>query len=126
MLSGKVAIVTGGSRGIGRAVSIALADAGADVAIVYAGNRQGAEETVAEIEKRGRRGVMIQADVSQADQVDSAVKQVLDAFGRIDILVNNAGITRDNLVLRMKEEDWDRVVDTNLKGSVTLLGIRRE
>jgi 3-oxoacyl-[acyl-carrier protein] reductase len=117
MLSGKVAIVTGGSRGIGRAVSIALADAGADVAIVYAGNRQGAEETVAEIEKRGRRGVMIQADVSQADQVDSAVKQVLDAFGRIDILVNNAGITRDNLVLRMKEEDWDRVVDTNLKGT---------
>ncbi|GAA5346172.1 3-oxoacyl-[acyl-carrier-protein] reductase [Planifilum fimeticola] len=117
MLSGKVAIVTGGSRGIGRAVSIALADAGADVAIVYAGNRQGAEETVAEIEKRGRRGVMIQADVSQADQVDSAVKQVLDAFGRIDVLVNNAGITRDNLVLRMKEEDWDRVIDTNLKGT---------
>lgn len=117
MLSGKVAIVTGGSRGIGRAVSIALADAGADVAVVYAGNRQGAEETVAEIEKRGRRGMMVQADVSQADQVDSAVKQVLDAFGRIDILVNNAGITRDNLVLRMKEEDWDRVIDTNLKGT---------
>jgi 3-oxoacyl-[acyl-carrier protein] reductase len=117
MLSGKVAIVTGGSRGIGRAISIALADAGADVAVVYAGNRQGAEETVSEIEKRGRRGMMIQADVSQADQVDSAVKQVLDAFGRIDILVNNAGITRDNLVLRMKEEDWDRVIDTNLKGT---------
>lgn len=117
MLSGKVAIVTGGSRGIGRAVSIALAEAGADVAVVYAGNRQGAEETVAGIEKRGRRGIMIQTDVSRADQVDSAVKQVLDTFGRIDILVNNAGITRDNLVLRMKEEDWDRVIDTNLKGT---------
>lgn len=117
MLSGKVAIVTGGSRGIGRAVSLALADAGADVAVVYAGNRQKAEETMAEIEQRGRRGAMIQADVSRADQVDSAVKQVLDTFGRIDILVNNAGITRDNLVLRMKEEDWDRVIDTNLKGT---------
>jgi 3-oxoacyl-[acyl-carrier protein] reductase len=117
MLSGKVAIVTGGSRGIGRAISLALADAGADVAVVYAGNRQGAEGTVAEIEKQGRRGLMIQADVSQADQVDSAVKQVLETFGRIDILVNNAGITRDNLVLRMKEEDWDRVIDTNLKGA---------
>ena len=83
----------------------------------FRGQWQGAEETVSEIEKRGRRGMMIQADVSQADQVDSAVKQVLDAFGRIDILVNNAGITRDNLVLRMKEEDWDRVIDTNLKGT---------
>jgi 3-oxoacyl-[acyl-carrier protein] reductase len=117
MLSGKVAIVTGGSRGIGRAVSIALADAGADVVVVYAGNRQGAEETVTEIEKRERRGMMIQADVSRADQVDAAVKQVMERFGRIDILVNNAGITRDNLVLRMKEEDWDRVIDTNLKGT---------
>lgn len=117
MLSGKVAMVTGGSRGIGRAVSIALADAGADVAIIYAGNRDAAEETADRIRQAGRQAVVIQGDVSDSGQVNSAVKQVLETLGRIDILVNNAGITRDNLMLRMKEEDWDRVVDTNLKGA---------
>ncbi|EGK13474.1 3-oxoacyl-[acyl-carrier-protein] reductase [Kroppenstedtia eburnea] len=116
MLSGKVAMVTGGSRGIGRAISTALAEAGADVAVIYAGNRDAAEETADRIREAGRQAAVIQADVSDAGQVDSAVKEVLKTFGRIDILVNNAGITRDNLMLRMKEEDWDRVVDTNLKG----------
>ena len=116
MLSGKVAMVTGGSRGIGRAVSLSLAEAGADVAVIYAGNRDAAEETADKIRRVSRQADIIQADVSDAGQVDSAVKKILESFGRIDILVNNAGITRDNLMLRMKEEDWDRVVDTNLKG----------
>jgi 3-oxoacyl-[acyl-carrier protein] reductase len=116
MLSGKVAMVTGGSRGIGRAIAIALAEAGADVAVVFAGNREAAEETAAQVREAGRQAEVIQCDVSAASQVDAAVKQVVKAWGRIDILVNNAGITRDNLMLRMKEEDWDQVVDTNLKG----------
>lgn len=116
MLSGKVAMVTGGSRGIGRAIAIALAEAGADVAVVFAGNREAAEETAARVREAGRQAEVIQCDVSAASQVDAAVKQVVKAWGRIDILVNNAGITRDNLMLRMKEEDWDQVVDTNLKG----------
>ncbi|OYD06447.1 3-oxoacyl-[acyl-carrier-protein] reductase [Paludifilum halophilum] len=116
MLTGKIAMVTGGSRGIGRAVCLSLAEAGADVAVVYAGNRQAAEETVSRIRESGRQALAVQADVSDAGQVDTAVKQVIQQFGRIDILVNNAGITRDNLILRMKEEDWDRVVNTNLKG----------
>lgn len=116
MFSGKVAVVSGGSRGIGRAISVALAEAGAEVALLYAGNREAAEKVVAELQERGKEALAIQADVSQAEQVDAAVKQVMARFGRIDILVNNAGVTRDNLLLRMKEEDWDQVVDTNLKG----------
>ncbi|SEN15430.1 3-oxoacyl-[acyl-carrier-protein] reductase [Lihuaxuella thermophila] len=116
MLTGKVAVVTGGSRGIGRAVAITLAQAGADVAIFYAGNRAAAEQTIAEIEKAGRKGLALQVDVSMAEQVESAMKEVMASFGRIDILVNNAGITRDNLLMRMKEEEWDQVIDTNLKG----------
>ncbi|MDR6227268.1 3-oxoacyl-[acyl-carrier-protein] reductase [Desmospora profundinema] len=116
MLSGKTAMVTGGSRGIGRAIAVALAEAGADVAVLFAGNREAAEQTASRIREAGRQAEMIQCDVSDAGQVNSAVKQVLEAFGRIDILVNNAGITRDNLMLRMKETDWDQVVDTNLKG----------
>jgi 3-oxoacyl-[acyl-carrier protein] reductase len=86
------------------------------VAVVFAGNREKAEAVVGEIQEMGRRSVAIQADVSQAEQVDAMVKQVVEAFGRIDILVNNAGITRDNLLLRLKEEDWDAVLSTNLKG----------
>ncbi len=116
MLSGKVAIVSGGSRGIGRAICLALAEAGAEVALLYAGNHQAAEEVVAKIKEQGKEALAIQADISQADRVDAAVKQVMAQYGRIDILVNNAGITRDNLLLRMKEEDWDQVINTNLKG----------
>jgi 3-oxoacyl-[acyl-carrier protein] reductase len=116
MMSGKVAVVTGGSRGIGRAVAVSLAEAGADVAIFYAGNHAAAEETVAEIRKLGRKGLALQVDVASGEQVESAMKQVIAEFGRIDILVNNAGITRDNLLMRMKEEEWDQVINTNLKG----------
>ncbi|MFC4076428.1 3-oxoacyl-[acyl-carrier-protein] reductase [Salinithrix halophila] len=116
MLNGKVAIVTGGSRGIGRAVSLALAKAGADVAIIYAGNKEAAEDTASAVRDEGQKALVIRADISQAADVDAAVKEVVSEFGRVDILVNNAGITRDNLILRMKEEDWDQVLNTNLKG----------
>lgn len=117
MLEGKVAVVTGGSRGIGRAVSLALAKKGADVILFYAGNQQKAEETQAEIETYGRKSLALQVDVSNSKQVQTAFRQVISAFKKIDILVNNAGITRDQLALRLKEEDWDDVVNTNLKGA---------
>lgn len=116
MLEEKVAIVTGGSRGIGREIALTLAKSGAIVVVIYAGNQQKAEETTAEIEKLGRRALALKVDVSESEQVNAAFKQVVSTFGKIDILVNNAGITRDNLAMRMKEEDWDQVIDTNLKG----------
>lgn len=116
MLDGQVAVVTGGSRGIGRAIAINLAQAGADVVIFYAGNQAAAEETVSLIQEAGKRGLALQVDVASGEQVASAFKEVLDSFGQIDILVNNAGITKDNLLMRMKEEDWDAVINTNLKG----------
>lgn len=116
MLKDQVALVTGGSRGIGRAIALALAEAGADVAVNYSGNEEKALEVVAEIEKLGRRGIAIRANVASGEQVEQMVSQVLDTFGKLDILVNNAGITRDNLIMRLKEEDWDQVIDTNLKG----------
>lgn len=116
MLQNRVAVVTGGSRGIGRAISVALADAGADVAIFYAGNRDAASETVKMIEEKGRKALMLQVDVADEQQVDAGFKEVLSTFDRIDILVNNAGITRDNILMRIKEKDWDDVINTNLKG----------
>jgi len=116
LLEGKVAIVTGASRGIGRSVAIALAKAGAKVVINYAGNVTAAEEVKTIIEAAGGQGMLMQADVASNEAVAAMVKQTMDTFGRIDILVNNAGITRDNLLMRMKEEDWDAVMNTNLKG----------
>ena len=116
LLDGKVAIVTGASRGIGRSVAISLAKAGAKVVINYAGNTAAAEEVKAIIEAAGGQGLLVQADVANEDAVAAMVKQTVNAFGRIDILVNNAGITRDNLLMRMKEGDWDDVMNTNLKG----------
>lgn len=116
MLENKVAIVTGGSRGIGQAIAIRLASAGADVIIFYTSNQSAAEETVAKIQEAGRKGIALQVDVASSEHVDRAMKEVLASFGRIDILVNNAGVTRDNLLVRMKEEDWDHVIDVNLKG----------
>lgn len=116
MLQGQTALVTGASRGIGRAIALALAEAGADVAVNYAGSQSAAEEVVAEIQAMGRKAFAIQANVGESDQVESMVKQVLDAFGKLDILVNNAGITRDNLIMRMKEEEFDQVININLKG----------
>lgn len=116
LLDGKVALVTGASRGIGRAVAIALAKAGALVAVNYAGNVKAAEEVQQLITQAGGKAILVQGDVAQAEVVDEMMKTVMDEFGRIDILVNNAGITRDGLLMRMKESDWDAVIDTNLKG----------
>ncbi|MGB3308968.1 MAG: 3-oxoacyl-[acyl-carrier-protein] reductase [Nodosilinea sp.] len=115
-LEGQVAVVTGASRGIGRAVAIALAAAGAKVVVNYARSSTAAEEVVAAIVEGGGSAIAIQADVSKVDQVDSLISGTLEKFGRVDILVNNAGITRDTLLLRMKPEDWQAVIDLNLTG----------
>jgi len=116
LLDGQVALVTGASRGIGRAIALALAEAGAKVAVNYHRQAKGAEETVADIASRGGTAVAYQADVGQFAAVEAMVGEVLAAFGRLDILVNNAGITRDNLLVRVSEKDWDEVLTTNLKG----------
>ena len=116
LLEGKVALVTGGSRGIGRAIALKLAGEGAAVAINYAGNAKAAEEVKASIEAAGGKAMVVQADVSSAEAVDAMVEAVVNELGGIDILVNNAGITRDGLLMRMKEADWDAVINTNLKG----------
>ena len=116
-LQGKCALVTGGSRGIGRAVCLELARQGARVAVNYAGNAAAAEETVKACEALGAEAFAIQADVADAAASEAMVKEVLTRFGRLDILVNNAGVTRDGLMPMMKEADWDAVLDTNLKGA---------
>jgi 3-oxoacyl-[acyl-carrier protein] reductase len=115
-LQGKIALVTGASRGIGRAIAISLAEAGAEVAVNYAASEQAALETAEAVRALGRRAITVKADVGDSEQVESMVGQVLEQFGRLDILVNNAGITRDNLLMRMKEEEFDQVINTNLKG----------
>jgi 3-oxoacyl-[acyl-carrier protein] reductase len=116
-LKDKVAIVTGGSRGIGRGISLGLAEAGAAVAVNYKGNQAAADEVVRTIEAAGGQALAIQADVAASEDVERLFKAVIERFGRLDILVNNAGITRDTLLLRMKEADFDAVLDTNLRGS---------
>lgn len=115
-LLGKVALVTGASRGIGRDIAIELAKAGANVAVNYAGSEARANEVVQEIQSLGREAFAVQCDVANADSVAEMVKQTIDRWGSLDILVNNAGITRDNLIMRMKEDEWDDVINTNLKG----------
>lgn len=115
-LEGKSALVTGASRGIGRAIAIALAEAGADVAVNYSGNEEAARETAQAIEALGRKAVILKANVGKAAECEQLVAATLEAFGKLDILVNNAGITRDNLIMRMKEEEFDEVIETNLKG----------
>ena len=115
--AGRAAIVTGGTRGIGRAIVVELAQRGADVAFNYAKSAEAADALKSEIEALGVRALSLQCDVGNTAAAAEMVQQVKDTFGRVDYLVNNAGITRDNLILRMKEEDWDEVVDTNLKGA---------
>ena len=116
LLDGKTALVTGASRGIGRAIALRLAAEGARVAINYAGNVKAAEEVKASIEAAGGTAILCQADISDSAAVEAMVADVVKEFGAIDILVNNAGITRDTLLMRMKDEDFAKVLDTNLKG----------
>lgn len=116
LLEGKTALVTGASRGIGRACAVALAKEGADVAVNYAGNRKAAEETCEIIQSLGRRALPVQADVADGAQVAQMIGAILKEFSRVDILVNNAGITRDNILMRMKDEEWAAVIETNLTG----------
>ena len=116
LLDGKVALVTGASRGIGRAVAIELAKEGATVAINYAGNVAAAEEVKNIITDMGGKAMIVQADVSDEQAASEMVEKVIAEFGQIDILVNNAGITRDGLFIRMKSQDWNAVINTNLTG----------
>lgn len=113
---GKSAIVTGASRGIGREIALLLAKEGARVAVNYSGSKDKADDVVKLITESGGEAFAIQADVSDADGVKNMVDKTLEIFGSIDILVNNAGITRDNLLMRMKEDEWDDVININLKG----------
>lgn len=115
-LEGKVALVTGASRGIGREIAFELAREGASVAVNYAGSEAKALELVDEIKALGRDAFAIQADVSNSDSVNDMVKETVERLGKLDILVNNAGITKDNLLMRMKESEWDDVININLKG----------
>lgn len=121
MLQGKTALVTGASRGIGRAIALELAHQGADVAIVYAGNEQKARETQAQIQAMGRKAEIYCCNVADFDATKQLVDGVLEDFGGIDILVNNAGIVKDGMVLSMKEADFNQVIDTNLKGAFHMI-----
>ncbi|KML10460.1 3-oxoacyl-ACP reductase [Bacillus safensis] len=116
MLTNKTAVVTGASRGIGRSIAIDLAKSGANVVVNYSGNEAKANEVVDEIKALGQQAFAVKADVSNAEEVQAMMKQAIDTFGSIDILVNNAGITKDNLLMRMKENEWDDVININLKG----------
>lgn len=116
-LKDKTALVTGSSRGVGRAVAVGFAKEGADVIINYTSNEKAAREVVAEIEAAGRKAIAVKADVAQKSEVEGLVKAAVDAFGRLDILVNNAGFTRPALMLKMTEDQWDQVLDIHLKGA---------
>jgi 3-oxoacyl-[acyl-carrier protein] reductase len=116
-LTGKAALVTGGSRGIGKAIGLRLARQGADVAFSYRGNADAAKATADEIESIGTKALAIQGDVRDPASADTVVKGALDSFGKVDILVNNAGVTRDDLIMRMSEGAWREVLETNLFGA---------
>ncbi len=120
-LNGKVAIVTGASRGIGAAIAEKFASRGADVAIIYAGNEKKASEVAEICRRNGTKAQEYKCDVSNAASVESTIHQILSAFGRCDILVNNAGITKDSLLMRMHDEDFDRVMDVNLRGAFLMM-----
>lgn len=114
-LKGKNCIVTGGSRGIGKAIALTLAKLGANVAVTYSRSADAANEVVKEIEKSGSKGLALQADAASFEKADEVISKIVEEWGSLDVLVNNAGITKDNLILRMNEEQWDAVIDTNLK-----------
>ncbi|HLP16425.1 MAG TPA: 3-oxoacyl-[acyl-carrier-protein] reductase [Bacteroidota bacterium] len=114
-LTGKKALVTGGSRGIGRAIVLALAESGADVAFTYRSRKDEAESLASEVQAMGRTAIALQSDAANTAESAQTVQKVIEQFGRLDILVNNAGITKDNLLMRMSEEEWDAVIATNLK-----------
>lgn len=121
------ALVTGASRGIGRAIALQLAEDGFDIVVNYAGSKDKAEEVVNEIKSLGREAVAIQADVAVKDEVTSMVKTTIERFGTIDCVVNNAGITRDNLMMRMKQDEWSDVINTNLTGVFNVVqGVTRQ
>lgn len=117
MLTGKVAVVTGASRGIGKAVALKLASQGAVVIVNYNGSREKAEEVQKEIEAKGGKSCIYQCNVSDYEKCETFLKEVIQEYGSLDILVNNAGITRDGLLMKMSEEDFDKVIETNLKGT---------
>jgi len=114
-LQNKIALVTGGTRGIGKAIVVALAEAGANVAFTYRSSKESADAIAADLQAKGKRAVGYQSDASEFNQANEIVQKVIQEFGRIDILVNNAGITKDGLLMRMSESDWDAVITTNLK-----------
>ena len=116
MLNNKVALVTGAGRGIGREVALTLSSYGATVVINYNGSKEKAGEVLEEIQKNGQKAMIYKADISSFNEVKEMVKYIKKEYGQLDILVNNAGITRDNLLLRMSEEEFDHVIDINLKG----------
>ena len=124
--TGKTAVVTGGSRGIGRAICLELARGGANVMLCYAGNEEAALDTAAACEALGAKAAAMRCDVSKTDEVKALVDAALQQFGAVHILVNNAGITRDGLLMTMKEDAWDQVLDTNLKGAfLTMKAVAR-
>ncbi|NQS75322.1 MAG: 3-oxoacyl-[acyl-carrier-protein] reductase [Peptococcaceae bacterium] len=117
ILDGKIAIITGASRGIGRAIALTLAKRGATVVINYASNAEAAEETAGQVRDNGSRALVFKANVANPEEAGALVKTTLDEYGSVDILVNNAGITRDSFIVRMKDDDWDQVIGVNLKGA---------
>ncbi len=117
VLEGKTAVVTGASRGIGKAIAVKLAELGANLVINYRSDSKSIEDVIKEIESKGSKAVAVQGDVSVFSDAENIMKKAVEVFGSLDILVNNAGITKDGLVLRMKEEDFDKVIDVNLKGA---------
>jgi 3-oxoacyl-(acyl-carrier-protein) reductase len=116
-LKGKTAVVTGAGRGIGKAIALKLAELGANIVINYRSNSNSVEELIKEIESKGSKAIAVQGDVSVFSEAENIMKKAVEAFGSLDILVNNAGITKDGLILRMKEDDFDKVIEVNLKGA---------
>jgi len=116
VFSGKNVLITGGSRGIGRAIALKMASLGGNIVINYTRNEEAARQTAKEIEALGGKAMLVQCDVGSYQQVDAMIQQIRESIGDVDILINNAGITRDNLLMRMSEADWDDVINTNLKG----------